>query len=170
MEEKEIVLSDEDAIRRLKDQEEKGWNTADVDLIISCYAPNFVGYSAYGSADSSRWEIVDPDLEAFRKRLSQMGLQDRGWNEETREHIFEHLQIKGDAAVALIKHMGRFYSLWTFKKIDGAWRISSFIHSIGRTGRPLPSLSRKGLRPMGAALLVGGMIGLGLGYYLARRS
>lgn len=170
MEEKEIVLSDEDAIRRLKDHEEKGWNTADIDLIVSCYAPNFVGYSAYGSSDSFRWEVMDPDLEAFRDRLSRMELQKRGWSEETREHAFEHLQIKGDAAVALIKHMGRFHSLWTFKKLDGVWKITSFIYNIGRAERALPAPVRKGPRLMGAALLVGGMIGLGLGYYLGRRS
>ena len=171
MEDKEIVLSDEDQIRGLKDEEEKGWNTGDVDLIVSCYAPNFIGYNAYGFSDPSRWEIVDLGPEAFRERLSRMNLQDQGWGEERREHVFEHLQIKGNAGVALVKHPAH-HTLWTFKKVDGVWKIMSFIHNIGigRGGHPSPSPVRKSPGLLGAALLFGGMIGLGVGYYLGTRS
>ena len=171
MEEQEIVLSEEDRIRGLKDREEKGWNTGDIDLVMACYAPNFIGYNAYGFSDPSRWEIVDMGPEAFRERLSQMNLQDRGWSEERREHVFEHLQIKGDAAVALVKHISH-HTLWTFKKIDDVWKITNFIHNIGagEAGRSLPVAARKNSGILGAALLFGGVVGLGVGYYLGKRS
>jgi hypothetical protein len=163
--------SDEALIRRLKDEEERGWCTGDVDLILSCYAPSFVSYHAHGSGDASTWTLLDPDIEAFRSRLEELDLQDQGWSPECREHVFEHLQIHGNAAFAVTAHarrggMSSHRSIWIFKKTDGRWEITSFIIHV--SGERL-SLVQGGF-PKGLLLIAGGMLlGLGLGYYLGKK-
>lgn len=165
------VANDEALIRTLKDEEERGWCTGDVELILSCYAPDFVSYHAHDSGDARTWTILDPHIEAFHSRLKGINLPGREWSADHREHVFEHLQIRGNSALAVIRQVPpghpSWRTLWIFKKTDEDWKIASFIARIG--GERLSPVHRE--LPKGLLLTAGGLLlGVGLGYYLGKRS
>lgn len=164
------TVDDEALIRATKDEEERGWCIGDVDVILSYYTPDFVSYDAHASGDARTWTILDPDIKAFRSRLEGLSLPDQEWSADLREHVFEHLQIRGNSASAVIRHVPPEHTpwrtLWIFKKAEGAWKIASFIYNVGgESFSPAHRGFTKGL-----LLTAGGLLlGFGLGYYLGKR-
>lgn len=134
--------SEEGQIRALLCKEVDSWFKGDPDQIISCYAPNFVGYAAkYGGTEA--WEVSVGSLDSLRQlvsasvQLAANFAKHPNWS-HSREIL--HVHIKDDHAVALLHQEAVipdttaretttdvWEDVFMLTKIKGEWKITSAI-------------------------------------------
>jgi len=139
---------DIEQVRKILQKEQDSWRKGDREQLMSCFAPGFVGYQAWGG----RFNLINVShigLDSLRANyVSQV--PEGGYGATLAKHPertvrFEviHIDVKDNHAIGLTKHfgivpdttaretiIGEFESLWMLAKIEGEWKITSFIGQI----------------------------------------
>lgn len=138
---------DIEQVRKILQKEQDGWRKGDQEMVLSCFAPDFVGYAGWwGRLDLI--SVTHVGLDSLRanyvstKRLEQ---EVTNFSRPGSVHPFEvlHIDVKGDHAIGLTNHVSvvpdkeeretiinKFRSVWMLKKIKGEWKITSFISGV----------------------------------------
>ena len=120
----------------------ESWFRGDPEQIISCYAPDFVGYAAnYGGTEV--WDVAVGSLDSLRQPVSVSIQFAATWSrhpEWSRSKEVLHVHTKDDHAIALVHQeavrpdttarettVDTWEDVFMLAKIKGEWKITNVI-------------------------------------------
>lgn len=132
-------------VRDLLYKEQDSYMKGDVDQLVSCYAPDFVGHG--WGPDPGIWRVDVVGLDSLRAGYGANAARAAEWLARHPEmdggNEVIHVHVKGDRAIALTKHWSsvpdstarrnlfhKHQTVWLLARRDGAWKITSFIAGI----------------------------------------
>lgn len=135
------------AVRSVLEREFEGHLRRDLDLILSCYSDNCVGYYADGSYDPRTWSVAVAGIHDLRAAKEDLLIQIKENQElfvtHARGDEVQHVDVKGSFAAAASRHYGaatnketgeeirwNWINFWTLGKIGGQWRITGFVAQV----------------------------------------
>lgn len=130
-------------VRALLYKEQDSYLQGDTERLLSCYAPDFVGYQANGEGPEL-WRVGIVGLDSLRSRYAADAATAPSWLKRHPEVQYGnevvHISVKDDRAIALTQHWsslpdttaretrnGIHQSVWMLAKVKGEWRITGFI-------------------------------------------
>lgn len=137
--------ADVQQVRALLYKEQQSYIKGDVDQLVSCYAPDFVGHG--GGPDPAIWQVGIIGLDSLRTQYGGSAKKAAAWWARHPEwdggSEVLHVHVKGDRAIALTKHWGSVpdstaretifnthQTVWLLAKRNGEWKITAFIGGI----------------------------------------
>ena len=131
------------AMRKILDTEAIGWERADLKLLLDLYAPHFVGYAGYTTADSVRWQVAFANLEAFSDFAEGELKREDGKTGRLKYTVMRrdiYFDVRVDKAIVVTEDSVRVTDrqtnetqvfsgpvFWTFEKEEEDWIITSFV-------------------------------------------
>jgi hypothetical protein len=138
---------DAQKVRALLYKEQDSVMEGDQERLLSCYAPDFVGYLA-GGEGPELWQVGIVGLDSLRSLYAAKTTDNPSWLKRHPEvrYLNEvlHISIKDDRAIALTQHWsslpdttaretlnGMHQSVWMLAKVKGEWKIRAFVKCCG---------------------------------------
>ena len=143
---------DHQAIRKLFQQEQEGWRTADGAQILSCFSEDFVNYNipirndqpnflqvhiASGSHEDLKERVLAEDFQGMKAALADTARR--------MEHSYElnHINVDGDEGVAIstiawawvdttrdVRVQRGHQTMWLLRKLEGDWKYVGAVFPI----------------------------------------
>jgi len=137
--------ADVQQVRDLLYKEQQSFMKGDVEQLVSCYAPDFVGHG--WGPDPAIWRVDIVGLDSLRTQYGGSAKKAAAWWARHPEWDGSgevlHVHVKGDRAIALAKYWGSVpdstaretlfnihQTVWLLAKRNGEWKITSFIGGI----------------------------------------
>ena len=129
-------------VRDLLYQEQASYMKGDVDGLMACYAPDFVGYGS--GPDPLTWQVAVIGRDSLRSGYGASAVAAAEWAarhpERRSSNEVMHVAVKGERALAVTRHVSSIadttrrhtirndhQTVWLLRKRDGEWKIGSFI-------------------------------------------
>lgn len=144
---------DRQAIRKLFQQEQEGWRTADGAQILSCYSEDFVSYNvpirndelnflqvhiqAGGSHGNLKERVLAEDFQGMKTALADTAIG--MWH----GYELNHINVNGNEGVAIstiawaandttrdVRVQQGHQTMWLLRKLEGDWKYVGAVYPI----------------------------------------